>query len=115
MFDQLMDYFGAILAPNLSASRIDYNTQHVLMCAVEDCKQRLDNNAYVGWVLMDLTTALDALPHGLMLVRLQAYEITNTAYKFISDYLSSRSQRVKIGHSKSGWLKLKELFRKDQC
>ena len=45
-------------------------TQHVLMSAVEDCKQSLDNNEYVGWVLMDLSKAFDALPHGLMLAKL---------------------------------------------
>ncbi len=77
------------------------------MSAVEDCKQSLDNNEYVGWILMDLSKAFDALPHGLMLAKLQAYGVANSACKFISDYLSFRSQRVKIGHSKSDWLKIK--------
>ncbi len=49
MFDQLMDYFGAILAPKLSENiyRKGHNTQHVLMSTIEDCKQSLDNNEYV--------------------------------------------------------------------
>ena len=40
------------------------------MRAIEDCKQGLDNNAYVGWVLMNLRKAVDALPHDLMLAKL---------------------------------------------
>ncbi len=68
--------------------------RYLLMSAIEDCKQSLDNN--VGWVLMDLSKAFDALPQGLMLAKLHAYGITNSAYNFISDYmyLSFRSQRV---------------------
>ncbi len=90
MFDQLIDYFGAILAPNLSFCRKGYNTHHVLMSAVEGCKQSLDNNEYVGWVLMDLSIAFDALPHDPMLAKLQAYAVTNSACKSILDYLSFR-------------------------
>ncbi len=48
MFDQLMNYFGAILAPNLSAYRKAYNTQHMLMSEIEDYKQSLENNEYVA-------------------------------------------------------------------
>ena len=58
---------------------------------------------------MNLSNAFNALPHGRMLAKLQAYGATNSACKFISDYLSSRSQRVKIGHSKSDWSKIKRV------
>ena len=82
------------------------------MKAIEDCKQGLDKNEYVGWVLMDLSKAFDALFHCLMLAKLHAYGVTNSACNFISGYLSFRSQRVKIGQSKSDWLKLRDVFRK---
>ena len=88
MFDQLMDYFGEILAPNQSAYRKGYDTQHVLMSAIEDSKQSLNNNEYVEWVLVDPSKAFDALPNGLMLAVLHAYGVTNPACNFISDYLT---------------------------
>ncbi len=113
MFDQLMGYFGAIVAPNISAYRKVYSTHHVLMSSIEYFKQSLNNNECVGLVLMDLSKGLDALPHGM---KLHAYGGTNSAYNFISNYLSLTSQVVlsRLG-IKSDRLRLREVFHKDQC
>ncbi len=46
-------------------------------------------------------------PYEFMLAMLHAYGVTNPACNFISDSLSFRSQKVKIGHNKSDWLKIK--------
>ncbi len=56
---------------------------------------------------MDLSKAFDALPHGLMIAKLRAYGISESACKFISSYLSSRQQRVKVGGDKGEWQYLK--------
>ncbi len=56
---------------------------------------------------MDLSKAFDALPHGLMIAKLRAYGISESTCKFISSYLSSRQQRVKVGGDKGEWQYLK--------
>lgn len=103
LFEQIMDHFQTILSPYLAAYRKGYNTQHVLIKAVEDTRQSLDNGEHVGWVLMDLSKAFDALPHGLIIAKLHAYGLSLAACSLISDYLSSRKQRVKIGNHFSEW------------
>ncbi len=63
---------------------------HVLIKAIEDVKCSLDNGEHVEWVLMDLSKAFVVLPYGVMLAKLRAYDISESACKFISSYLSSR-------------------------
>ncbi len=56
---------------------------------------------------MDLSKAFDALPHGIMIAKLRAYGISESVCKFISSYLSSRQQRVKVGGDNGEWQYLK--------
>ncbi len=107
IFDQLTNYFTNILSTFLATYHKGYSTQDVLIKAIEDVKCSLDNGEHVGWVLMILSKAFDALPHGLMIAKLRAYGISESAYKFISSYLSSRQQRVKVGGDKWEWQYLK--------
>ncbi len=103
IFDLLINYFNNILPTFLAAYTEGYSTQHVLIKAIEDVKCSLDNSEHVGWVLMDLSKAFDALPHRLMIAKLGASGISESACKFISSYLSSRQQRVKVGGDKGEW------------
>ena len=50
---------------------------------------------------MDLSKAYDCLPHDLLIARLAACGFDNTALVLITDYLTNRLQRVKIGASNS--------------
>ena len=102
----MTQYFKDILSSFLSAYRKGYSTQHVLIKALEDVKKSLDNGEHVGWVLMDLSKAFDALPHGLMIAKLRAYGVSENACAFIASYLSNRKQRVKVGGQKGDWLYL---------
>ncbi len=49
---------------------------------------------------MDLSKPFDALPRGLMIAKLIAYGISESACKFINIYLSSKQQIVKVGGDK---------------
>ena len=53
---------------------------------------------------MDLSKAYDCLPHDLLIAKLAAYGFEDSPTSLISDYLSKRYQRVKIGSVFSSYL-----------
>ena len=52
---------------------------------------------------MDISKDYDFLSHDLMVVKLKAYVISKESLQLISDYLSYRKQRTKIGSAYSDW------------
>ena len=57
-------------------------------------------------VLMDLSKAYDCLPHDLLIAKLAAYGFGPNSLALISNYLSQRKQRVKVGSTFSEWQKI---------
>ena len=55
---------------------------------------------------MALSKAFDYLPHELILAKLHAYGVDIKSLKLLQDYLSNRTQRVKLDSSLSSWLKI---------
>ena len=52
---------------------------------------------------MDLSKVYDCLPHDLLVTKLETYGVGKAALNLISNYLSHRKQRTKIGSSYSNW------------
>ena len=52
---------------------------------------------------MDLSKPYDCLPHDLMVAKLEAYDSAKENLQLISDYLSYRKQKTKIGSAYSDW------------
>ena len=50
--------------------------------------------------------AFDCLPHEIVLVKLHAYGVDIKSLKFWQDYLSNRTQRIKLDSTFSPWLKI---------
>ena len=61
----------------------------------------LDENGMVATVLMDLLKTYDCIPHDLLIAKLNAQGVDSVGLLLISDYLSRRKQRTKIGSSYS--------------
>ena len=66
----------------------------------------LDNSGVVGTILMDLSKTFDCLPHELIVAKLHAYGVYIKSLKLLQDYLSNRTQRVKLDSTLSSWLKI---------
>ena len=101
--DKLSAIFDQTFSPFLSAFRKGFCCQTVLLKLLEDWRKSLDNNKYVGAVLMDLSKAFDCLPHKLLLDKLRAYGLSDSAVSLIQSYLQGRSQQVKLGEAVSDW------------
>ena len=69
-------------------------------------QKTLGKSGIIGTVLMDLSKAYDCLPHNLLIAKLAAYGLEDSATSLISYYLSRRPQRVKIGFVFSSYLEV---------
>ena len=76
------------------------------MRLLEDWRKALDKNECVAAIMMDLSKAFDWLPHGLLIVKLKAYGLSEGAVKLLDSYLSDRSQQIRLGPHTSSWEKL---------
>ena len=103
---QMSFYIDTIFNPLLSAYRYGYGCCDVLLNFVSLWKKALDDNLYIGALLMDLSKAFDCLPHCLLIAKLYAYGFSENSCLLISSYLSERKQRVKLGSAKSSWKNL---------
>ena len=103
LFKQLNDFIEQKFSPLLCGFRKGHNTQHALIRLIEDWRAKLDNKEIIGTILCDLSKAFDTLPHDLLLAKLNAYGIGHSALTLISNYLSNRKQRCKVGTTFSTW------------
>jgi hypothetical protein len=69
----------------------------------------LDDNKFIAAILMDLSKAFDCLPHNLLMLKLEAYGLSENSLKLLKSYLENRRQRIKIGNNYSEWDTIKFL------
>ena len=86
--------------------RKGYSTQYALVALIEGWRDSLDKGGYAGAMLMDLSKAFDTIDHKLLIAKLHAYGLDKSSLLLIMDYLSERSQRVKIDSAFSSWSNL---------
>jgi hypothetical protein len=63
----------------------------------------LDDNKFIAAIVMDLSKAFDCLPHNLLMLKLEAYGLSENSLKLLKSYLENRRQRIKIGNNYSEW------------
>ena len=64
-------------------------------------KKALDDNKFIAAILMDLSKAFDCLPHNLLMLKLEAYGLSENSLKLLKSYFENRRQRIKIGNNYS--------------
>ena len=70
---------------------------------IDKWEKAVDNHKVFGAVLTDLSKAFDCICHNLLIAKLNAYGLSLSALKLITDYLQNRKQRTKIGLTDSNW------------
>ena len=74
------------LSPFSAAYRQSYNTQHVLIKMIEEWRENLDKNIFVGAVLTDFSKAFDCIPRGLLIAKFSAYGLSSDSFCCIYSY-----------------------------
>ena len=100
---QLDEFFNSHFHNLLSAFRKGYGCQTTLLKIIEDWKKALDQNKFVVAILMDLSKALDCLPHDFLLLKFKSYGVAPSSLNLLESYLNNRKQCVKVGTHSSDW------------
>ena len=87
------------LSPFLAEYRKSYRTQHVLVKMIEEWRENLDKNFFVGAVLIDLSKPFDCILHDLLIAKLSAYGLSSHSSCYIYSY--DRKQCVQINNKQS--------------
>ena len=106
-FDQLYSVFTPVFSDNMSGFLRGPSCCSSLLKLTDDWRQALDNKKDVAVVAIDLSKAFDSICHNLLLAKLKAYGVHDSAIKLIQSYLSGRFQRVKCNGKVSDWLPLR--------
>ena len=80
----IFNFVDQYLSPYLCGYRKGYNTQYALLSLIEKWKEELDNKAYAGAILMDLSKAFHTINHELLITKLYAYGFSKDALKLIN-------------------------------
>ena len=78
-----------------------------LLESVSDWTLALDNKRTTSVIYIDFSRAFDMVSHPKLLSKLRSYNISGDLLCFITDFLSNRSQRTRVGNSLS---EIKELI-----
>ena len=65
-----MEKINNLFSPFISGYRKSCNVQLVLIKLIEEWRKYLDNNYFIGALLMDLSKAFDCIPHDPVIAKL---------------------------------------------
>ncbi len=77
-----------------------------LLESVSDWTLALDNKCTTSVIYIDFSKAFDMVSHSKLLSKLRSYNITGNLLRFVTDFLSNRSQRTRVGNSLSEFKEL---------
>ena len=69
----------------------------------EKCQKVADNGDAFGALLTDLAKAFYCIPHDFIIAKLKVYGFEIDALTLVHEYLSNRTQRVKLNETFSSW------------
>lgn len=72
------------------------STTDAIFSFISNVSRALDNHQHAFGIFLDLSKAFDVVNHKLLLNKLEHYGIRGNAFKWISTFITDRSQSVKI-------------------
>lgn len=87
--------------PHQWAYKKGHSTELLLVKITDDWRQAIDKKHVVGVVFVDFRKAFDAIPHSILLRKLQSLGVAGDLWCWIRDYLSGRTQVTTINGCQS--------------
>ena len=90
-----------IISPTQFGFRKHHSTEHALIHCVDFVTKALEDNKHSLGVYLDTRKAFDSVNHSILVKKLTKYGIRGKCAELIEDYLSGRTQKVKINDTVS--------------
>ena len=90
LYTQIDTFMTTKFSPYLCGFRKNHNVQYSLLKMIETWKNIWIREKKIGVILMDLSKAFEAINHGLLLAKLDAYGFSRTSLKLMQNYLCNR-------------------------
>ena len=109
VFLQIVNYMNTneYFHPNHHGFRAHHSTSTAMIQMYDSWVQAVDKGNLTGVCMLDMSAAFDVVDHSILLSKLELYGFDEVALKWMSDYLSGRSQAVCIDGSLSPFLPVK--------
>ena len=95
---------NSVLYEHQYGFRKKYSTEHAILSITEEIKNKLDNKIFSCGVFVDLEKAFDTVNHKILTSKLEHIGIDKLANKWLTSYLSSRSQCTSVNGNDSNFL-----------
>ena len=87
--------------------RSKHSCESQLILTIHDLAKSLDCRTPLDMIIMDFSKAFDTVPHNRLLHKLHSYGITGNTHKWITNFLTKRTQRVVVNGEHSKWVHVK--------
>jgi len=104
LYNKIIDF----ILPKLAAQQHGFlrgrSTTTQLLSVLTNINNILDKGDQTDVIYFDLSKAFDSVPHHLLIHKLKSFGINGKLLDWLSDYLTSRFQRVLVNGTHSAWL-----------
>ena len=90
------------------------NTGHAMINLLKPTLSGLENGLKTGSIYLDISKAFDAVPHNLLLRKLEYYGIRDRGLMWFESYLTDRTQYVSVRNKSSKNIKVHMEFLKEE-
>ena len=100
---KFMNYLNdnKLLHEKQSGIRAGHSTESALILLIDSWLKAINEGKFVGCEMVDFRKAFDLVDHAVLLKKLEIYKCGKSALSWFKSYLSTRTQKVSIKHSKS--------------
>ena len=92
-----------VLSNSQYGFRTNRSTTTLLLTTIHDWAEALNNRLSTHCVLIDFAKAFDSVPHGRLLLKLQALGVHGSLLQWFRSFLTTRRQRVVVNGHFSDW------------
>ena len=106
--EQMSNYLESnkLLTQRRFGCRSIYSTTDALLYATENIRKKLDNNESTAAAFIDLSKALDSIPHEIPLQKYMMLKFDDNAMSMMESFLTSGQQEVTLLSDCSEWIQL---------